>query len=285
MRRRLLAALLLSAGPAFAASAKSVDLSAQFPGAAVHGRGAANTCHVFSTMALLEAAVKRRWGVSAALSEADLFVRKLASDSDYYRRARKALDGARGAEPVCRFLAWGDAKEDIEFAVDNGVAKAEDAPWPAFARRYDGFAKEPLPRRTQVGYSASVESAGSALAKERAASRSLLQGFRVFRKNYESKELPSEACRAAGADRRRALVESFDRGVPAGVNINVAGLPEWGPDQGFAGRAFTATGYTTDEQGRVLLQSRDSRGAVNPPVPEERFCRISRILQVLGPAE
>ena len=81
------------------------------------------------------------------------------------------------------------------------------------------------------------------------------------------------------------LGESFDRGVPAGVNIDVAGMPEWGPSEGFTHRAFTATGYTIDERGRFLLQSRNSWGGVNPPVAEDRFCRISRILQVLGPAE
>ncbi len=339
------------------AAGKSVDLSAQFPGAAVRNQGATNTCHVFSTIAQLEAAVHRRYGLTIPLSEADLFVRKVIEDPGYYQKVREAMASVTGVEPVYRFVEWGDAKEDIEFAVKNGIARADTAPWPAFSKRYDAFvkgqraelnahdkilvmiggAKTDLHREDSVmsaqemaihsDYFASVRqnnfrkidaemtadqfSARKTFneflkqlegrthaeaedlllgkepqrAKDHQLYKTLLQGFRVEQKFYDSKELADDACRAASADRRAALIATFDKGIPAGLSMDVGGLKEWGVDKGPASHAFTVTGYTTDAGGKVFLQSRNSWGGDNPSISEDRFCRISRILKVLGPTE
>lgn len=358
MRRLILLALLLRPAAASAADGKAVDLSGQFPGAAVRNQGATNTCHVFSTVALLEAALHRRWDLSVALSEADLFVRKVIKDPAYYQKVTEAIGRSQGTEPAYRFVEWGSAAEDIEFAIKHGIAKAETAPWPAFAKRYSDFksgqlkdlrshddnllllkgvaasvdkdAERVAARNMAIhsDYFASVDRENFAriqgqirsqqfaeeksfqgflkmikgktqaesedlllgknpqLAKDHAVFKSLLGGMRVEVKTYDSKELPSEAaCRAAGADRRANLIASFDRGIPAGLSMDVGALKEWDVSAGPASHAFTVTGYTTDAAGRVSLQSRNSWGGINPPVPDSRFCRISRIVKVLSSVE
>lgn len=358
MRRLLLLAFLLRPFTASAAAGKSVDLSAQFPGAAVRNQGATNTCHVFSTVALLEAALHRRWGLKTALSEADLFVRKVIKDPAYYQKVTEAIGRTLGTEPAYRFVEWGSAADDIAFAVANGIAKAETAPWPAFVKRYEDFKAGQLEalrakddhllmlrgaaaqvdrdaertaardmairsdyfagvnranfsrikaqiRSAQYAEEKSFQSflnrikgkthaeaealllgASPALAEEHALLKTLLAGMRVDVKTFDSKELRTEdACRAAGAGRGAILAASFDRGIPAGLSMDVGALKEWGVSDGPASHAFTVTGYTTDAAGRVSLQSRNSWGGKNPPVPDSRFCRISRIVRVLTPAE
>lgn len=358
MRRLILLGLLLRAGAASAASPKAVDLSGQFPGAAVRDQGATNTCHVFSTVALLEAALNRRWGLSVALSEADLFVRKVIMNPGYYQKVTEAIGRSQGSEPAYRFVEWGSASDDIEFAIANGIAKAATAPWPAFAKRYEDFKNGQLRdlrahddnlvllkgvaaqvdkdadrtaarnRAIHSDYFASVDRANFAriqmqirsqqfaeektfqsflkrikgktqaeaealllggdpqLAKDHAVFKSLLAGMRVEVKSFDSKEIPSEeACRAAGAGRGANLRASFDRGIPVGLSMDVGALKEWGVGNGPASHAFTVTGYSTDAAGRISLQSRNSWGGNNPPVPDSRFCRISRIVKVLSSVE
>jgi hypothetical protein len=359
MRGVLLCLTLLRASASFAAEAKTVDASSQFPGAAVRDQGNTNGCHVFSTVALLEAAVSRRWKITAALSEADLFVRKIVKDPDYYKQVAAALANSRGAEPAYRFVEAGDAPSDIDFAIKNGIATAETAPWPAFAQRYADFQKQQrtdlnahdgvavslagaqesvkgdfdevgrqemagrmdyfgkvqeenlrqvqmsitlnqlaaqrtfqkflaqVQGRTQTEGEDMLLGKNPELAKDRARYRALLYGFRVDQKSYDSAELTDEACDKAGAQRKAALVASFDRAVPVpvGLSMDVGGLKEWNITKGPASHAFTVVGYTSDAQGRISLHSRNSWGGFNPDVPESRFCRISRIVKVLTDQE
>ena len=352
----LLLGLLLLAAPAGAAG-KSVDLSAQFPGAAVRTQGATNTCHVFSTVSLLEAAFRRRWDFGEAFSEADLFVRKVVKDPEYYDQVRKAIGSAHGDQPAYRFVEWGNAPADIAFAIKHGIAKAATAPWPEFAKRYAAFEKaqrddlgahddqvvtmsgvqqdlkrdfDVLGREEQAGrmdYFANVRRSQlqqvqgeiSAVqfsakktffafltqvqgrtfaegedillgvdpkrAKEHELFQRLMSGFRVQVKTYDDVELPDEKCRAAGADRKAALLAFFDRGIPLGLSMDVGGLKEWGVAKGPARHAFTVTGYKTGDDGKISLQSRNSWGGVNPEVSEDRFCRISRLVAVLTDRE
>lgn len=137
----LLLCLRLLPGPAAGALPQTVDLAAQFPGAAVRDQGSTGGCHVFSTIALLEAALHRRWGLSLALSEADLFVSKVIKDKGYYNRVITGVRRGESTEFVYSFVEGGDPGDDIEFALKHGIAKARTAPWPAFAKRYDGFRK------------------------------------------------------------------------------------------------------------------------------------------------
>lgn len=73
----LLSLSLLLAGRLFTAAPETVDLSAQFPTLALRTQNDTGACHIFSTVALLEAALNRRWGLKLQLSEADLFVRRM----------------------------------------------------------------------------------------------------------------------------------------------------------------------------------------------------------------
>ena len=87
-----LAAVLLC-GPAAsrsgAAEAASADLSETFPDAACRDQGDTGSCHAFSSVALLESAIYRRYGriggIKLRLSEADLFVRKLSLSREAHR--------------------------------------------------------------------------------------------------------------------------------------------------------------------------------------------------------
>jgi len=139
MRALALAALLAPA--ALAAGPESADLGGQFPDAATRDQGATGSCHIFTTVSLIEAALYRRHGLHLPLSEADLFVRKVVSDPDYYDRARKAV-GADDAAAAYSFVEGGSPYDDISFALKNGVAKAATAPWSAFAARYDAYKKK-----------------------------------------------------------------------------------------------------------------------------------------------
>jgi hypothetical protein len=138
---RALALLVLLAAPALAAPT-AADLGGQFPDAATRNQGATGSCHIFTTVSLIEAALYRRHGLRLPLSEADLFVRKVVSDPDYYDRARKAVGAGDGAASAYSFVEGGSPFDDISFALKNGVAKAATAPWSAFAARYDAYKKK-----------------------------------------------------------------------------------------------------------------------------------------------
>lgn len=133
---------LLATGPALAAAPKTADLSAQFPDAATRNQGATGSCHIFTTVSLIEAALYRRHGLHLPLSEADLFVRKVLADPDYYARARKAVGPGDGAASAYGFVEGGSPYDDIVFALKNGAAKGATAPWIAFAGRYEAYKKK-----------------------------------------------------------------------------------------------------------------------------------------------
>lgn len=134
--------LLLAPGASLAAAPKTADLSAQFPDAATRNQGVTGSCHVFTTISLIEAALYRRHGLHLPLSEADLFVRKVLSDPDYYDRARKAVGASDGAASAYTFVESGTPYDDIVFAIENGVAKGATSPWSAFATNYEAYKKK-----------------------------------------------------------------------------------------------------------------------------------------------
>lgn len=135
----LIFALLLPAG---AATPKVEDLSGQFPDAATRNQGQTGSCHVFSTISLIEAALYRGYGLRLALSEADLFVRKVVTDPDYYEKARLAVGAEDGTDKAYKFVEGGSPYEDINFVFETGVAKAKTAPWSAFTLRYKTYVAE-----------------------------------------------------------------------------------------------------------------------------------------------
>lgn len=145
--RSLALIALLAPGPDLAAAPRSADLSAQFPDAAARDQGVTGGCHIFTTVSLVEAALFRRHGLHLPLSEADLFVRKVVADPDYYDRARKAVGAGDGAASAYTFVEGGSPYDDIVFALTHGVAKGATAPWSAFAARYDAYKKK---RKTEI---------------------------------------------------------------------------------------------------------------------------------------
>jgi hypothetical protein len=118
---------------------EAVDLSWQFPTDATRDQGDTGSCHVFTTVALLEAALKRRWNLAHTLSEADLFARKVVADPDYYDGAKKAVASGKGLAPVYEFIEAGSVIDDLRFAIAHGAVRQETAPWADFEKRYLKF--------------------------------------------------------------------------------------------------------------------------------------------------
>lgn len=139
---RACAALWLIAGSAAAAPAPATlqaDLSAQFPDPALRDQGRTGACHVFTSVSLVEAALFRRFALRLALSESDLFVRRVIEDPAYYSDVEAAVRQSTGAALAYRFIEGGWPQSDIAFVLKSGVAKAVTAPWAAFAGRYYAF--------------------------------------------------------------------------------------------------------------------------------------------------
>jgi len=124
-------------------STPSVDLSHQFPDAACRSQAGTESCHAFGSIALLEAALYRRYGapggVRIRLSEADLFVRKTVAGEGFYDEVRKAFKENPFHPMMWSFDEAGKTYEDTEFAIEHGVATAEVVPWDAFKKRFDDF--------------------------------------------------------------------------------------------------------------------------------------------------
>lgn len=120
------------------------------------------------------------------------------------------------------------------------------------------------------------------LVEDRRAYKALLYKFTAAPWDFAvaSSTNTEPRCLALGADRKKALLASFMKGIPVSVNMDLDGLPEWGSFKGRSLHAFTATGYVTDKEGGLVLKTRNSWGGDNPDIPEKRFCRISRIVVV-----
>jgi hypothetical protein len=143
LRRALLLALLLAPAPAFA---DSDDFSDHYGSP----RDQCNTgsCHAFASVALLEAAMRRRRRDSErlTLSDADLFLQTTVINGRHEERGAPRQDVLRGsvrAEPPAlmekKLVEGGWPHLDLEHALRHGVALEEDAPWSEFLPRFERF--------------------------------------------------------------------------------------------------------------------------------------------------
>lgn len=151
MFARLLAGLVLSFSPAAGHAAEAaVDLSAQFP--PIVSQGGVGACHDFVTVALLEAAIYRRHGEvqppgqpaggRLRLSAADLFVRRTVASFRYFESIQANLKAGLELQPAVRDSEGGHVKDDLRFALREGLASEALVPWARVSGRYKNYRDE-----------------------------------------------------------------------------------------------------------------------------------------------
>lgn len=146
LRRLLLLALLLAPAPAFA---DQDDFSDHY--GSPRDQCGTGSCHVFASVALLEAALRRRRRDSepVRLSDADLFLQMQVINGAHAEPGPAAPeDGAvaagrrERARPALmekRLVEGGWPHLDLEHALRRGVATEETVPWGGFLPRFEQF--------------------------------------------------------------------------------------------------------------------------------------------------
>jgi len=282
----VLSALLVLASAASAAPA-SVDLTEQFTGG-LRDQGATGSCHAFASISLLEAAIKRRGQGEDWLSSADLFVRVALQNGAYEIVTLK--DGSM----IVTQKEGGKADADLEFALENGVARAETVPWGVFYAAYVQYRQERLaecqnlsaksknPGCRQDTFEEYVERLqkdaanrekkflgdSKVLAEDRAKIKAKFKGLTLqskrmgFLRSFDEASATDVAdpgvCREKGSKQTAALVETLAANLPAVICFNMANLPGWGKDKtkkDGASHCVTAYGYSTSGQGAAARKS------------------------------
>lgn len=288
MPRSLVLALLLAA-PA-PARADVIDLTAIFD-EDFRDQCDTGSCHAFASVAILEAAMKRRRRDSEPvyLSDADLFLR-----ASVINGAMTYRPGYEGRPPEFALMEGGWPARDLRLALEQGVAREETVPWTPFLRKFRDFRN----RQRSGGEAPSAPSAareseetryfyGRALPQARADReevRRLLAGFTVHSSTFATLTLgPEETarCRAAGRAVKARLMEDLAVRRPAVICLRLDGLPEWGPPAEPTTHCVAIRGYRKERGADMALFVRNSWGDDrNPDIPEHRFCRIHEVTSV-----
>jgi hypothetical protein len=314
MRTTLLAAgLAVLAAPARAAG--SADLSGQFPDPACRQQGAVGSCHAFSSVALLEAALFRGGGKRIRLSEADLFIQCMVAGGRLWEHFSIGTeDGLQeGASPL----------GDLEVALSTGVATSLS--YDAFFERYEPYRKKiqaavddvvgaerwlnpalagPIdlrgpvaaflddPAQVRVAVKKLLLGREEAIAAERGKVRDLLSGYSLSAAYFPGMPWPqvtrAASCREHGAGQKEAVLRLLWAGRPAGVAMKLTGLKAWKMPWSWwddAMHAFLITGYRTEPSGEVRFLTRNSWGGQNPEIREDELCRILLVYSVDTPGE
>ncbi|MBI5247275.1 MAG: hypothetical protein HY923_08840 [Elusimicrobia bacterium] len=266
------------------------------------------SCHAFASIAILEAAMKRRRrdAEPVLLSDADLFLRTNVING--VSAARYSVD-PRLSERVLIEGGW--PSRDLRIALELGVARAETVPWDGFLRKFETFrekrrdecraagcegesallayeaslAPSPEREREEIGYFYGAAMLARAEA-DREEVRRLLKGFTVHSSTFASTfNAPSRdedaRCRAAGAPVKARLMEDLAVRRPVAICLSLGGLPEWGAPAMHAKHCVAVRGYRQPRGGAMALLVRNSWGEDrHPDVPENRFCRIHEVTAV-----
>ncbi|MBI4678494.1 MAG: hypothetical protein HY748_13020 [Elusimicrobia bacterium] len=291
---------------------QGAGLSAQFPDDALRDQCQVGSCHVFSAMGPIEAALKRAYGVKVRLSEADVFINMKVKKPELYSEAYIKKD-ENGNEKL-KLSEGGFPEDDLAYAIENGVATDKTVPYAEMMDRYykwrDGeqktihgikkdfdkldaltklFARNPqshwgelatephaakLNEMVLQGPGADV----SVVSKERDIVKRALQGFKVEDHSYTFLD--------AGLSQRRDITRWLCAGIPAGVSMELKGLQEWGEagSTEHARHAFVIVGFKTTDKG-LVFKVRNSWGGENPDVQESQLSRIFGTHAVLAPGE
>ncbi|MBI5622306.1 MAG: hypothetical protein HY924_00860 [Elusimicrobia bacterium] len=291
---------------------QGTDLSGQFPDPAVRNQCSVGSCHSFSSIGTVEAALRRAYGAKVRLSEADLFINMKVKKPELF--ADSYVKSDTDGNPRHQLSEGGFPEDNLAYALENGVATDKTVPYADMMARYykwrseeqkllDSVRKDfdkldPLARllsRSPEGHWADLRTEEHAarlneavltgkgvdvseVSRERDIVKRALQGFAVEDHFYTALD--------AGLSQRRDITRLLCAGIPVGVSMELRGLSEWGTagSNEHARHAFVLTGFKTTDKG-LVFKVRNSWGGFNPDVQESQLGRIYGIQAVLGPGE
>lgn len=283
----LLVLFLAAGGPA---RADVVDFTAVFDDD-FRDQCDTSSCHAFASVAILEAAMKRRRrdAETVYLSDADLFLRASVINGVLMYRP-----GYEGRPPEVALMEGGWPSRDLRLALEEGVAREETVPWTPFLRKFRDFRARqrsgelapapPSPERAQAETQYFYGRALPQARADREETRRLLAGFTVHSSTFSSPALGVEEaarCRAAGQAVKARLMEDLAVRRPLVICLSLDGLPEWGAPPEHSRHCVAVRGYRKPRGGDMALFVRNSWGNErHPDVPEHRFCRIHEVTSV-----
>jgi len=298
-----------TAPPAARTGDPGVDLSGQFPTGS-RDQADVGACHVFASIALLEAAYYRRHGEKARFSEADLFLRNTVLNGNIYSgdlldrgytwNGKPELKEGGGATTILQ-------KGDLEFAIQNGVATTPQ--YEAFVERYRQYReaeqrtladierqrqrdpwyvrllynprkhwarmqKSPLNQRILQNY---LMGNDATIDAQREETRRKLQGFSVARDLFIT--LPSafnksqDDCRRDGQKRTAAIMNELQAGRPVAISYYTDA--DWGS------HVLIVQGYSSDGSGGLVFKTRNSWGSGgNFDMFPHDMCKVHGVVSV-----
>lgn len=273
-------------------------------------------CHVFASVSLLEAALRRRARDSepVRLSDADLFLQTRVINGAWEGPSRP-----NAILPVERVLVEGGFPEvDLRWALANGVARRETLPWEDFLRKFQGFRRDRLrdcvkaylasgrnveacrdgsapeflayeesltPSRERRRAEESYFYGGAAprVGSDRDEVKGLLKGFTVHADAFNLMQSTEPGpCRAAGAPVKKRLMEDLARRRPVIVCLTLDGMTDWGAQAAENSRHCVAIRGYRSGRGVFSLAVRNSWGedGPRPDITEEQLCRIHSVVSV-----
>lgn len=291
---------------------KEVNHLPQFADPSDRSQCQVGSCHAFSSIAVLEAAYKRAYGVHIRFSEADIFIRRTVLSGDVYR--------SFCAEGKCELSEGNDVYGDIDYALKNGVATSIQ--YTEFYDRYKKYraAEEKTLEGIEAGrkkmswlellfydprtHWAELQKESSKITEaflrgrdgkidqERADAKGKLGKMALKEKRFkylgdDGPKKKKEECRSEGADQGRTITGELDSGRPTAISMTLKGIAAWGTagSTDHANHAFTIVGYKAEEGKPVVYRTRNSWGGDNPDVQEDELCRVYSVITVLVPGE
>ena len=286
----------------------SLDLSMQFVDPdSTREQGSIGNCHIFASIAVLEAAYFREYGTPIRFSEADLFLRHQILIDPVAEQLCKT--GYCRIQEAYIFDVAGDIKD----ALANGVASSFD--YSSFEKIYksrdpseEGISLKDLKvsfhpdhrEEPTVLHALEVKDAllhrfaGSdetidILDAERAAAKAKFKGFKLFYRVFPiagplvfpRNDAERMEC---GRNQKRVILQELEAERPVAVGMYMNGAPYW-PEGTTGGHSSAIVGYETDLNGRLVFKTRDSWGHDHPDLPEDQLYRIMEIASVRAPAD
>lgn len=312
--------LLMLAAALAAAQCDQADLTGHFMDAPGRDQCDLGSCHAFGSVGALESAIFRNNGTKIRLSEADLYVGRLAADEKFRDEFRAGEDGAY-------------VEDNLKYAVAHGVARGGQADYEAMTSKLEAarVSDEDATRVEKINdrkrrwrrrfgkivpqawadrlladdylWGRKIDAADiearifgadlPRIRKERAETLALMTSFsvinEVFYQTTPKKKVLSDpiSCRQASVDQNRMIESLLCRKIPVAVSMDLGGLRAWGSwdYRDDMPHAFLLTGFKRGGGGLKVFTSRNSWGFENPPVYEHELCRVYAVTAVTVPAD
>jgi hypothetical protein len=296
---------------------KTLDLSYQFQDPADRNQGQIGSCHVFSSVSILEAAYYRKYHQKIKFSEADLFLRKVILSDDIYapfvyskqctlqEGGNAHLDSqfvikygvatSLSYEKLEKLYIWYRNAEEKTMSSINSYADETDLSADAGKKKIDlrefwaDLQTKPAMKEQLMKFFGAGD---KVLKKERETIKKQLAGFKAV--EWSNPDYAPEVvrydkakCAAEGIPVKRILLAELEEKRPVSVSVDMAGLEEWGQTDTSrdSKHAFTIIGYKLSPTGEYRFVSRNSWGGINPDLSESALCRVRATRGVYTPEE